>query len=201
MERKRISTILATDQHLIKGYVPTQGERLLDILNGQATGFLHLEDVEIHRRYGKSHARKLSHAVLRKASIALALRTDDTHEAPQKRANTLMLRSTHSAFVVVSGYDVAGTVHLRGNADGVNALTLDFARFFPVSNAVVTYGGDERARITAKVAIANRDFVSLLHIEKGDMSRDDLSRAVQLILEGDSTSKMEWTSPLGLAGS
>ncbi len=199
MKKKRVSTTLVTDQHVIRGYVPAQGERLLEILNSQGTGFVHLEDAEIHRRCGDSHAHTIPRAVLRKASIALALRTDDTHEAPQKRADTLVSRNTHSAFVVVGGYDVAGTVHLRGHADGVNILTLDFARFFPISDAVVTYGGDQRQPIAAKVAIVNRDFVSLFHVEDGVMSKDDLSQAVQVILEDDPRTKTEWTSPLGLA--
>jgi hypothetical protein len=172
----------------------------LDILNCAGTKYLPVEDVEIHRRYGKSHARQLSHAVLCKASIALALRVENRHETPQKRADTFVARNTHSAFVVVAGYDVAGTVHLKGNADGVNALTLDFEGFFPISDAVVTYGADEKQRLTAQVAIANRDFVSLLHVDDGNMSKDDLSQVVQTILEDESTNQTEWTSPLGLAG-
>jgi hypothetical protein len=182
MDSEHLSATAVTQEHLFKGTFSTDGQRLLDSLNDATTNFITMEDVEVFRASHNVRAAKLSTASVRKEHIGIVLVTSGRHEAPERQVNHRRDKQQFSAFLTCFGYDVKGTVHLRGYADPVNALSLDFEPFFPVTQAVVSHGGNAGLQVKVPVAMINRDAVSLFHLDFAMLSERDVVDSIRELM-------------------
>lgn len=162
---EEIPAILLTDEHLVAGRLATRGRRLLEVLNDNRSEHLHIEDVHISRRENKSaELTSLPEALVRKAHLVMAILGGMTHEAAQTRPFAYVEKRVHRAFLIVSGYEVQGRIHLRTSTDPLTALVHEFGAFVPVTDASLAHAGTGGKSLSARVVLVNRSFVSLLQI-------------------------------------
>jgi len=162
--------ILITAEHALSATIPTSGQRVLDILNDPRSEFLTVHDASVLRRRDASRIATLPKAVIRKANIGLALLKSGEHEAPEKRRSCYLRKDEHVVFLVVLGYEVAGTMHLNASKDPVTVLYHEAGAFTPVANAFVSFAGAAPWAQAMDVALANQSLVSLIHV--GDLDAD-----------------------------
>lgn len=161
-----VATIIVTAEHVLRCKLDTGGQRVLEIINDSNHEFLEIHEVEVLRKNRNVRGQVLSHATVRKSHVGLVLRTETTHEAPGKRRNTWIAKMEHKACVVVLGYDVIGTCHLRGVSDARYLLQHELGLFFPLTQAAAVYGGGAEFSVKVPLAMVNRELVTLLHIER-----------------------------------
>jgi len=179
MDSDHITATAVTQQHFLRGTFSNHGQRLLDSLNDSTTDFITIENVEVFRISHDVRATQLSTVAVRKDHIGMVFLTSERHEAPERQVTHRRDKERFSAFVTCFGYDVKGTVHLRGYADPVNALTRDFEPFFPITDATVTHGGNTDVHVEVPVAMINRDAVSLFHLDVEKLSEQEVVDSIR----------------------
>lgn len=200
MESEHLSATAVTQEHFFKGTFSNHGQRLLDSLNDTTTDFITMEDVEVFRASHNSPAVELPKAAVRKEHIGIVLLNSDRHEAPEKQMNHRRDKEHFPAFLTCFGYDIQGTVHLRGYADPVNALTHDFALFFPVTDSVVTHGGNTGLQLKVPVAMINRDAVSLFNLAVEVLTEQDVVDSIREMIPHRVQSEAHSSLPLDWSG-
>lgn len=200
MDFEHLSAMAVTQEHYFKGTFPTHGQRLLDSLNDATTDFLTMEDVEVYRVSQNVRAMELATAALRKEYIGMVLVTSHRHEAPERQVNHRRDKQHFPAFLTCFGYDVKGMVHLRGYAEPVNALMLDFEPFFPVTDAVVTHGGNTALQVKVPVAMVKRDAVSLFNLDVETLSEQDVVDSIRKLMPADHHAEPHSALPLDWSG-
>jgi hypothetical protein len=175
MNHDVVKAILATQEHLLVGEVPTRGQRLLESLADPRTAFLHIRNVRICRRAGGSEIVKtLDQAVVVKDLLGLAVIGGNQHEAPNVRRNSFVEKQSSSAFLVVAGFEVCGHMHYRGTCDPVALLSREMRAFIPITKATVAYEGG--APLAAGVVLVNKAFTSVLHLQESARNQDNSAR-------------------------
>lgn len=200
MDFEHLTATAVTEEHFFKGTFSTHGQRLLDSLNDTTTDFVIMKDVEVYRASYNVRAVELPTAAVRKEHIGMVLVTSRRHEAPEKQANHRRDKQHFPAFLTCFGYDVKGTVHLRGYADPVNALTLDFSPFFPVTDAIVTHGGNTGLQVKVPVAMVKRDAVSLFHLDVETLSEQEVVDSIRELMPVDLHAERHSALPLDWSG-
>jgi len=175
--------------------VRTHGQRLLDSLNDPTTDFFAMDDVEVFRASYNVRAAQLPTAAVWKRHIGMVLITVRRHEAPERQANARRVKQQFPAMLTCLGYDIEGTVHLRGLADPVNALSHDFDNFFPVTEALVTHGGNRKLQLRVPVAMIKRDAVSMFHLTLDTPSEHDVLASIRELVPDQSVGDPQSSAP------
>ena len=166
MIEDELTSILVTNEHLVYAKTTLRGRRFLDVLSDVNTDFLCVRDAQVFQRRGDACIAALPKAVIRKASIALAIPASDKHETPQKRRDSFVSKKRYDAFLIVLGYEVRGELALKGTDDPVSVLSHELGGFFPIPRGMVSFAGARCEQQKAQVVIVNKDFVSLFQLEK-----------------------------------
>lgn len=200
MDPEHLSVTAVTQEHFFKGTFSTHGLRLLDSLNDVTSDFVTLENVEIFRASYNVRAAELAKAAVWKEHISMVLVTSRRHEAPGKQATHRRDKQHYLAFLTCYGFDVQGTVHLRGHPDPVNALSNELGTFFPVTDATVTHGGNTGLQVKVPVAMVKRDAVSLFHLHIEKLSEQDVLSSIRELMPADPHAETHSTLPLDWSG-
>ena len=178
-----IDAVLITNEHLLDCRVQTNGERLSDVLNKEATKFLRIFDVSVMSRQNNSPPKKLNDGVIRKPNILLAILKTADHEAPERRINSFAAKNHFESFILVDGFQIKGQLHAKGEPEGVQFLTHHTLDFIPITNAEVSYsdGSDPMNAQSLFVNKAAIDFLQMLPNQEG--SEDFVSAIRELMHE------------------
>lgn len=195
MDSQELSVTVVTTEHFFRGVVRTHGQRLLDSLNDPTTDFFAMDDVEVFRASYNVRAAQLPTAAVWKRHIGMVLITVRRHEAPERQANARRVKQQFPAMLTCLGYDIEGTVHLRGLADPVNALSHDFDNFFPVTEALVTHGGNRKLQLRVPVAMIKRDAVSMFHLTLDTPSEHDVLASIRELVPDQSVGDPQSSAP------
>jgi hypothetical protein len=130
---------LFTNEHVIRGFIETSGERLTDVLNVKNEMSLVLRDVQVMRllTIGKTPPVFLPKARVEKSSIlfALPIEQDLTHKSLYRRAS----RQEYDLFILLQSFEVKGIIHLTERVDMRRGLTMRTEDFIPLTEATATY--------------------------------------------------------------
>ncbi|HWB12881.1 MAG TPA: hypothetical protein VG826_26885 [Pirellulales bacterium] len=165
MTIQTIPAIFVTAEHLLIGQAPTRGARLLETLTAPDSEFIHLDDVHLARRESKAtRLRTLPRIVLRKRDLLLAVLGGGKHESPETRRFAFVDKRNYPAFLIVSGYEIEGSLQLKGTADPALAISHELKSFVPITHATISHAGGNGEPLAASVVLCNRDHISALHI-------------------------------------
>ncbi len=112
-----VTIIVAAGQHSYSGLLDNRGLRVSDILNEPGTEFLRLTNVTLHQRFFE-HVSRLPEVTIPKNGIDMVLLEQGRYEAPLRRQHARIEKRSFSAIVVLSDYEVRGTIMLKGAPDG-----------------------------------------------------------------------------------
>src|SRR5262249_54183842 len=87
------------------------------------------------------------------------------HEAPMRRAHSLIAKHRHSALVVLDHYEIRGDFMSKGTVDPMLVLHADSPPFFPIVSPDI-YLGTIGETVYSNVAIVNKAKVSLFHYDR-----------------------------------
>src|SRR5688500_14413845 len=135
---------VATAEHLLFGKLQTSGSRVQEILNDANSNFLRLRDATVFR--GESvplRAKPLP--VLSKHQIVFVARSGSKYEALDKRRYAFADKRHSTCFVIASGYEIEGTVSLKGSSEPVAAINSELGDFFPIAEPKIGNIGDEQS--------------------------------------------------------
>lgn len=159
------SVALLTRQHLFTGEVPTDGNRMLEVLNDQMTDYVRLSNGELYRAQDTAvPAFTFTQGVVSKHNIYLAMIAQDRHEAPAKRNHYFIKKRTSQVFMTVPGYEVQGTMHMTqfpDTATTISRVTRENQPFFPLTEATAYPIEGQGEPLSAKVILVNRNSVVL----------------------------------------
>jgi hypothetical protein len=157
--------IVVVSQHWIVGSIPSNGQRIQDILRDESSNFARLIDVQIYA--DASHTAciaALPQAMVPKDRIELVTLPEVHHEAPVKRWNNFTARTAASISGVVSRYYIEGELQLPvSTIDVIRALTQQLGTFFPITRASII--APDSRRISAPVVFANKRFLNCFHAD------------------------------------
>jgi hypothetical protein len=157
-------TVAAAHQ-VVRGMLQTRGERLLDILNRGQSSFLRLEQAEVLKRLnGDGIGRELSHAIVRKSEICLAIPNEVAGRPLEKILCAYSAKQSHKAFIAALGYLVEGQIHLRRCSDEVAVLTRELGEFLPVTNATITCVDEASGPCNCPIIIVNASAISMFSL-------------------------------------
>jgi hypothetical protein len=159
---QEIEVFVATQQHLVLGRVQTSGNRLQEVLNDASTDFLRLKDASIFRG-ATIPVRAAGTVTIAKQQIAFATIKSDRYEAPEKRAYAFADKKHCNCFVIVHGFELDGTMNLKGPADPIPALRSELPAFFPIADPKIGNLGVPQP-VPATVALVNKSMVSVIEI-------------------------------------
>lgn len=163
--------MLLSGEHLLLGALPTNEQRITDILNDHRTDYIRGRSVRVFRRRDNRCVATLPEIALPKAKLDMVLILDEEHEAKRKRMNCFVDKQADPVFLTVRGAEIRGQLHLSGPRDPVWFLTQQGTRFFPITQASVSQvlcGGEP---LQASVAIVNKEAVLLFCLDPGDEAR------------------------------
>jgi hypothetical protein len=161
----RVEILVVTGQHSFTGAVENRGLRILDVLNDANTQFLKLHEVSIYRGFDKTCIQQVSETLFPKTIIDFVLVKRQPHEAPMRRAHSLIAKHRHSALVVLDHYEIRGDFMSRGAVDPMLVLHSDSPAFFPIVSPDI-YLGRIGETVYSNVAIVNKAKVSLFHYDR-----------------------------------
>jgi len=160
--------VLVADQHLIRCGVPTDGKRLLDVLNDKTTEFLRLLEPQLSPMTDpQMRVAAFARGLVPKPNISLALIIEEKHEAPQKRANMMVRKNTFEVYVTVPGYEVRGFVHSERALEPLDfqaRLVREGQVFFPITEVTLTPVGPLGEPFRAPAAMVNRNRLGLFFL-------------------------------------
>jgi hypothetical protein len=159
---QEIEVFVATAQHLMLGRVQTSGNRLQEVLNDSSTDFLRLKNASVFRG-ATTQVRAAGNLTIAKQQIAFATITGDRYEAPQKRAYAFADKKHCNCFIVVLGFELEGTINLKGAIDPVVALRSELPEFFPIAEPKIGNLGVQQP-VPATVVLVNKAMVSVIEI-------------------------------------
>lgn len=164
MSQHQTPLIVALDSHWLLGNMRlSEGQRVSDVLNESMTEYVRLDDVKFFLPSDrKSVQAALPQVTVLKNRLQLVINPSDRYEIPKmNRLHRIAEKSNLQGAVVVGGYLVRGTFHLKKRThDAAAVLTESLDRYFPVTSATVT--GSSTSPIEATTVLANRDFVSCI---------------------------------------
>jgi len=161
----QVEILVVTGQHAFTGSVENRGLRMLDVLNDASSQFLKLHQVSIYRGFDKKCARQVSETVFPKSTIDFVLLKRQPHEAPMRRAHSLIAKDQHHAMVVLDHYEIHGDFMSKGAIDPMVVLHPQSAPFFPIVSPDI-FLSPIGETIYSNVALVNKAKVSLFHYER-----------------------------------
>jgi hypothetical protein len=157
--------IVVVSQHWIVGSMPSNGQRIQDILRDENSNYARLMDVQIYADANHTACLAvLPQAMVPKERIELVILPEEQHEAPVKRWNNFTARSTAKISGIVSRYYVEGELQLPPSTlDVLRAVTQQLGTFFPITRASLI--APDSRRIAAPVVFANKRFLNCFHAD------------------------------------
>jgi hypothetical protein len=171
MSSDRVAALFIVGRHSFIGTVDHSGSRVLDVLNEASTEFLRVQGVSVFRGLEGGPIAHYDEITVPKAAIDCVILTDERHEAPLRRKYALVEKQSHNVFVLLTDYEVRGTVMLGRSLDPVLILNSGASSFFAVVGASVSSVDGKGPPVPTKVAFVNKSKVSLLQIEKQETLR------------------------------
>ena len=183
MSSTEITAIFVTHEHFLTASLPNRGLRLSDAMNDTSSDYLCVRDVRVFRRNSDQRVESLDEAVIRKSNVGLAILTDAEHENPDRLMTSFVAKGEHHAFLMVLGYEVWGELHLQTQGDPVSILMREVRKFVPVAPARLSHSGRSLDdTVEFPTVLVNRDFISLIKVEKQAQADGGLSEAVHQML-------------------
>jgi hypothetical protein len=161
----QVEILVVTGQHAFTGSVENRGLRMLDVLNDASTQFLKLHDVSIYRGFDKTCVRQVAETVFPKSIVDFVLLKRQPHEAPLRRAHSLIAKDQHHALVVLDHYEIHGDFMSKGVIEPMVVLHEQSPPFFPIVSPDI-YLSTIGETVCSNVALINRAKVSLFHYER-----------------------------------
>jgi len=166
----RAEILVVAGQHSFTGAVETRGLRIMDVLNDPNSQFLKLRDVAIHRRFETKCIRRISETLFPKTNIDFVLLKAQQHEAPMRRAHSLVAKRRHSALIVLDDCEIRGAYMSKGVIDPMVVLHQDSPPFFAIVSPNI-YLDENDKMVFANAAFVNKAKVVLFHYEVQAASR------------------------------
>jgi hypothetical protein len=179
-----IPAVLVTSGHVLECCVRNAGRRLSDVLNDPNSEFVQAHDVRISPRAAGQITETLASAMIRKRNLVLAIPNGAEHEAPEKRRNAYVKKPRRTGYLVAGEFEISGEVQLDACADALYALSASAGHFVPVCHARISAPADW-GQLPGNVAIVNKDFVSLLHLEFAPRKQENLSDIMAELVRPD----------------
>ncbi len=195
MNTHKSSVTVVTHGHFLRGDAHIPGDRLVDVLNDPTSDYLRLQNVDVFRLSHDARAATLPHTAIPKEHIGMVLLTAHNEETPAAGAS-----SEYAAFVIALGFDIRGTIRLRGCADPVNAMSREFGSFFQVHDAVVTHGVHPQLQLKVPETIIRRDFVGTLHLDEDSSSEGDVLESLRELMPSNLAAEPQHYSSSGCLG-
>lgn len=156
---------VTTAHQVVRGVLQTRGDRLLDILNRSQSSFLRIERAEVLEDLnGDCIGTELSHAIVRKSEICLAIPNEVAGRPLEKILCAYSAKQSHKAFIAALGYLIEGQIHLRRCSDEVAVLTRELGEFLPVTSAKVTCVQEASHPCDCPITIVNASAISLFSL-------------------------------------
>jgi hypothetical protein len=153
---------VATAEHLLFGKLQTGGNRVQEVLNDINSSFLRLRDATVFR--GASvPIRPAPLLLLSKQQIVFAALSGSRYEAPEKRRYAFADKKHCTCFLIASGYEIEGTVSLKGAVDPIIALNSELCDFFPVAEPKIGNIGSKQ-QVPATVVLVSKAMISAIEI-------------------------------------
>ena len=171
----QVEILVVTGQHSFTGSVENRGLRILDVLNDANTHFLKLHEVSIYRGFDKTCIQQVSETLFPKTIIDFVLLKRQPHEAPMRRAHSLITKDRHVAMVVLDHYEIRGDFMSKGAVDPMLVLHADSPAFFPIVSPDI-YLGTIGETVYSNVAIVNKAKVSLFHYDRPRTAEESAPR-------------------------
>jgi hypothetical protein len=164
MESVNAQIIVSVPGHWLIGTVPSNGERIQDILRDKHQEFIHLNDAQIYRPANREWCRAaLSKTIVPRQEVEFVILPGTRHEAPIKRYHNFTVRQTAGCLFTIRQYCIQGEVHVPSVQDDVaHTFVNQLVSFFPVTNACLNAAGIDQ--LTAPVLFANKQLVSCFHL-------------------------------------
>ena len=159
---RETEVFIATTEHLLFGKLQTSGSRVQEVLNDASSNFLRLSEVTVFRG-GALPIRTSRLLVLTKAEIVFVALSGSRYEAPEKRRYAFADKRHCTCFVIASGYEIEGTVSLKGSSDPIVALNSELGDFFPIAEPKIGNLGDNQS-VPAEVALVKKTMISAIDI-------------------------------------
>jgi hypothetical protein len=165
--------IVVVSQHWIVGSMPSNGQRILDVLRDPSSNFARLLDVQIYADANRTTCvAALSQMMVPKDRIHLVILPESQHEAPVKRWNNFSARSTANISAIVGGFYVEGELQLpTSTIDVVHAFTQQLGTFFPITRASII--APDKKRLSVPVLFANKRFLNGFNAEDAAKTEND----------------------------
>jgi hypothetical protein len=157
--------IVVVSQHWIVGSIPSNGQRIQDILRDANSNFARLIDVQIYADANHTTCiAALPQMVVPKDRIQLVILPEVQHEAPVKRWNNFSARTAANFSAIVGGFYVEGELQLPPSTiDVVHAFTQQLGTFFPITRASII--APDKKRLSVPVLFANKRFLNCFSAE------------------------------------
>jgi hypothetical protein len=161
----QVEILIVTGNHAFTGSVENRGLRILDVLNDASSQFLKLHEVSIYRGFDKTCVEQVGETVFLKTIIDFVLLKRQPHEAPMRRAHSLISKDRHAALVVLDHYEIHGEFMAKGVIDPMLVLHPNSPQFFPIVSPDI-YLGTIGETVYSNVAFVNKAKVSLFHYDR-----------------------------------
>jgi hypothetical protein len=153
------SVVIFTPFHSISGTLPSQDQRLSDLLNDTRESAIRLRNAKVSRLNDPGKI-VVEHpiAILPKDEIVIAFEPEPRESRAPKRLYSFVRKKPHQIFMVLDGFEVSGVMHTLGSIDPMDIhelITIQKERFLPVTQARVTFASDERYLLKRDAIIVN----------------------------------------------
>jgi hypothetical protein len=169
----QVEILVVTGNHAFTGSVENRGLRVLDVLNDISSQFLKLHEVSIYRGFDKTCVQQVSETVFLKTIVDFVLLKRQPHEAPMRRAHSLISKDRHAALVVLDHYEIHGEFMAKGVIDPMLVLHPNSPQFFPIVSPDI-YLGTIGETVYSSVAFVNKAKVSLFHYDRPKSAAEPL---------------------------
>ena len=151
-----------TVDHIVRGLVNTDGERLTDVLNKRTISSVVLKDVEIVRlaRVGKEAPLRLDNACIEKNAILFAKPVEQ--DLTQKSMFRKTTRQLFQITVLINNFELRGRIHLAERLNISKILLLRPEDFIPITDARASYVWNPAISFPSDMIVFNKTKVTLL---------------------------------------
>ncbi len=148
-----------------RGFVPTRGQRLSEVLGDPNSGVLRMTETLTTVAGSSSSDVRWKDVSVRKDDILLVIPTGD-HEAPARRRNHYVKKHRYGAMIVLPGFVISGIVYLSSRVSVVTMLdeSSSLPSFLGLTDVTVHRSGDGLLRAQYDVAIVRRPAIEAIEL-------------------------------------
>ncbi len=148
-----------------RGFVPTRGQRLSEVLGDPNSGVLRMTETLTTVAGSSSSDVRWQDVSLRKDDILLVIPTGD-HEAPARRRNHYVKKHRYGAMIVLPGFVISGIVYLSSRVSVVTMLdaSSSLPSFLGLTDVTVHRSGDGLLPAQCDVAIVRRPAIEAIEL-------------------------------------